>query len=245
MKNGVALGAFGGVAGGAALLAYGVRGRSSRLFGPSVHRGPRELRAIALTFDDGPSESTPRLLDSLARHGVPATLFQCGANVRRLPAVARAAAAAGHEIGNHSDTHPAFYFRSAADIYAEFARAQETLADVTGRRPELMRAPYGARWFGFRAMQRELGLLGVMWTVIGRDWTLDAAAVAQRVVSRVRNGAIVCLHDGRGLEPNPDISATLAAVDGIVPSLLDRGFAFRTVSALLAGGRSRPGPRSS
>ena len=78
------------------VMAWAVRGRSSQVFGKSVWRGPRDRRSIALTFDDGPSESTPQILDILARHGARATFFQCGANVERIPAVARA------EIGRAS-----------------------------------------------------------------------------------------------------------------------------------------------
>src|SRR5690348_10834341 len=77
-----------GVCAAAGLLAWAVRGRSSRVFGPSVWRGPQDRRAVALTFDDGPSESTPRILEILARHGVSATFFLIGANVERLPSVA-------------------------------------------------------------------------------------------------------------------------------------------------------------
>src|ERR1035438_7026579 len=96
--------------------AWAVRGRSARVFGPSFWRGPRDRRAIALTFDDGPSESTPAILEILARHSVGATFFQCGANVERLPEAARAVAQAGHEIGNHSYSHPLFCFRSSRFI---------------------------------------------------------------------------------------------------------------------------------
>src|SRR4051812_34693810 len=88
------------------LMAWAVRGRSSSLLAPSVWRGPAHRRAIALTFDDGPSEATPRLLAILAAHNVRATFFLCGANVRRLPEIARAIRRAGHELGNHTDTHP-------------------------------------------------------------------------------------------------------------------------------------------
>ncbi|MBZ5586763.1 MAG: polysaccharide deacetylase family protein [Acidobacteriia bacterium] len=73
-----------------AFLAWAVRGRSARVFGDSVWRGPRERRAVALTFDDGPSEGTPEILEILARYGAAATFFQCGANVERLPSIARA-----------------------------------------------------------------------------------------------------------------------------------------------------------
>src|SRR5215471_16707317 len=101
------------VAGAAAVAgaAWAVRGRSSAVFAPSIWRGPRDRRAIALTFDDGPSESTPALLELLARQNVPATFFQCGANIERLPHIARAVSDAGHEIGNHTGSHPMFCFR--------------------------------------------------------------------------------------------------------------------------------------
>src|SRR4051794_13065300 len=105
--------ALGGAACAAsALLAYAVRGRSSTLLAPSVYRGPRDRRAIALTFDDGPSEGTHELLELLGRLAIPATFFVCGMNVRRLPQTLRETVAAGHEIGNHSYSHPALYFRS-------------------------------------------------------------------------------------------------------------------------------------
>ena len=94
-------------------MAYAVRGRSSTLLAPSVYKGVGDRRALALTFDDGPSESTPELLEILNRHSIKATFFQCGANVRRLPRVAQEVALQGHEIGNHSDTHPLFSFQAA------------------------------------------------------------------------------------------------------------------------------------
>src|SRR5215469_553206 len=94
------------VVGAGAFLAYAVRGRSSRIFGPSVWHGDRSRKTIALSFDDGPSESTPELLEILEKHRVPATFFMCGQNVERLPSIARQVAAAGHAVGNHSDSHP-------------------------------------------------------------------------------------------------------------------------------------------
>lgn len=217
----------------AAVLAYAVRGRSSRLLGPSVYRGARDRPAIALTFDDGPSESTPELLDILDRYGVPATFFQCGANVRRLPGIARAVAAAGHEVGNHSDSHPRFDFQSAGFIYRELAAAQASIEEATGTRPALFRPPFGVRWFGLRRAQARLGLLGVMWTAIGVDWNQPAERVALRLLKRVNNGAIWCLHDGRELTENPDISATLGAVRRLLPVLRNRGFRFERVTDIL------------
>jgi peptidoglycan/xylan/chitin deacetylase (PgdA/CDA1 family) len=214
-------------------LAWAVRGRSARVFGPSVWRGPRDRRAIALTFDDGPSESTPALLDILGRHGVSATFFQCGANVDRLPGAARAVAQAGHEIGNHSYSHSLFCFRSGRFIELDLGRAQRAIGERTGISPVWFRAPFGARWFGMAGAQRRLALTGVMWSAIGYDWKLRAEAVVERLTAGVSNGSILCLHDGRGLRVEPDIGATLEAVRRLVPVLLDRGYRFETVSRLL------------
>ena len=217
----------------AAFMTWAVRGRAASVFGPTVWRGPRDRKTIALTFDDGPSESTPRVLEALDRYGAPATFFQIGANVERLPRIALAVQAAGHEIGNHSQTHPLFCFHSGAFIFHEFVRAQRAIAEVTGFSPVLLRAPFGARWFGFRAAQRRLGLLGVMWTVIGYDWRLKADTIVGRMLAGAANGAIFCLHDGREVRANPDIRETLAAIGRLVPALQDQGYKLDTVSRLL------------
>jgi peptidoglycan/xylan/chitin deacetylase (PgdA/CDA1 family) len=216
-----------------AALGYAVRGRSSTLLGPSVYHGCRNRRSLALTFDDGPSEGTNQLLEILNQYRTPATFFVCGKNVQRLPGVVQAAAAAGHEIGNHTYSHPALYLRSSRFIDDELSAAQSIIADTTGRAPTLFRAPFGARWFGLREAQRRLGLLGVMWTVLGRDWKLAADQIERRVLAGTKNGAIICLHDGRGVSASPEIGATLKAVGRLIPVLQSRGFTFETVSQLL------------
>jgi peptidoglycan/xylan/chitin deacetylase (PgdA/CDA1 family) len=215
------------------LLAYGIIGKSSQLFGPSVYRGPLDRRAVALTFDDGPSESTPQLLELLAKNDVPATFFQCGFHVRRLPEVARAVAQAGHEIGNHADTHAWLPFRTRRFIEGELTRAQESILEATGRRPRLFRAPYGARWLGLRPVQQKLNLLGVMWTTIGQDWRLPAERVIAILRRGMRNGAIICLHDGRSTRLQPDITNTIEAVRRLLPEFRAQGFRFETVSRLI------------
>ena len=233
MVDGALIGAAVGVVAATGSMAYAVRGKSSAVFGPSVYHGNPNRPSIALTFDDGPSESTPALLDVLAAHQVTATFFMCGKNVRRCPDIARAVAAAGHEIGNHSDSHPRLHFRSPEFIYRELALAQETIRAATGQIPRLFRAPFGVRWFGMRSAQKRLQLLGVMWTIIGRDWRLPATQVATRVLRNAGNGAIICLHDGRGVEQAPDIRATLDAVESVIPVLKERGFHFETISRIL------------
>ena len=212
--------------------AYAVRGKSSQLIAPSIWHGNRNRPALALTFDDGPSESTPALLDLLAKHQVKATFFMCGQNVRRLKEITQEVSAAGHEIGNHTDSHTALYFKSPKFIYTELEQAQQSIQQITNAPSRLFRAPYGVRWPGLSRAQERLQLTGVMWTAIARDWKLPASQILQLLLSKAENGAILCLHDGRELQPKPDIRATLEAVGLVLPILKERGFSFETVSQL-------------
>lgn len=214
-------------------MAYAVRGRSSTLLAPSVYKGVGDRRALALTFDDGPSESTPELLEILNRHSIKATFFQCGANVRRLPRVAQEVALQGHEIGNHSDTHPLFSFKPPGFIAGELRRAQDSIRQAAQVQPVLFRPPFGVRWFGLRQAQKALGLTGVMWTAIGVDWKGPERRIAERLLKGAKNGAIFCLHDGRELLPKPDVRATIAAVLQLLPILMNQGFHFERVSEIL------------
>ncbi|MBV8817971.1 MAG: polysaccharide deacetylase family protein [Acidobacteriaceae bacterium] len=222
-----------GVAAGAAAMAYAVRAPSCSWLAPSVYKGTSTRRAIALTFDDGPSESTLDVLDVLDRYAVRATFFQIGANVRRLPHVARAVADAGHEIANHTNTHARLDFRSPAFIFRELRAAQECIAEHTGQMARFFRAPFGVRWFGLRNAQLRLGLTGVMWTRIGVDWKLPENRIVAKLARRAKNGEIFCLHDGRELRPQPDIRVTVAAVRQIVPILMNEGFHFERVNEIL------------
>ena len=226
-----------GVVGAAA---WATRGRSSTVFAPSVWHGPDSRRALALTLDDGPSEGTAEVLELLERHRVRATFFQCGANAERLPDAARAVSRAGHEIGNHTYSHAHLWLRTPSFIEGEVARAQQVLGEVHGQAPpRLFRAPYGVRWPGLGGAQRRHGLLGVMWTMLGRDWAAPAEGVAARLVDGARPGGIICLHDGRELTVRPDIASTLGTLRIALPRLIDQGYEFLTVNELL-GGKNTP-----
>lgn len=213
-----------GSAGLAAYIAWGVRGRSSEVFGRSVWKGPAGRRAIALTFDDGPSESTRELLDLLASHEARATFCALGFHARRLPSVLRRMVSEGHEIANHSDTHPPLYLRSAEFIASQVERAQKSIEDAAGVSPRFFRAPYGARWFGLGEAQEKLGLTGLMWSGIARDWRLPAAQIAARIQRFTTPGAVLCFHDGRELMQNPDISNTIGALRFLLPAWRAAGY---------------------
>src|SRR5581483_5012008 len=188
------------VCGACAGMAWAVRGRSSAVFGRSVWRGRPDRPAVALTFDDGPSESTPAILQTLAEYDIPGTFFQVGRNVERLPQIARAVASSGHAIGNHSYAHPMFCFRSPGFIELDMAKAQQTIQRHTGIKPEWFRAPFGVRWIGMCRAQERVGLRGVMWSAIAQECKWDAAGVYRRLSNGISNGVNLGLHDGRELQ---------------------------------------------
>jgi peptidoglycan/xylan/chitin deacetylase (PgdA/CDA1 family) len=225
----------GGAAGaGVGLAAWAVRGKSSRVFGPSKWRGNGDVARLALTFDDGPTRWTGAVLDLLGEYGAKATFFQIGTDAERNPEWARRASQEGHEIGNHTFSHQPLYANTPGGVYGEVAGCQRVLTEIHGRAPRWFRAPYGCRWFGLRKAQREHGLTGVMWTCLGLDWKLPAPQVAERVISHAANGAIVCLHDGRAGRTEPDCRATVEALRAILPALRERQFEIVTVSEVFA-----------
>lgn len=219
--------------GGAAALTHATASKTSQIFGPCVYRGVTTRRSVALTFDDGPSDHTAKLLEYLDKEDVRATFFQCGLNVRRRPAIAGMVAAAGHQLGNHSYSHPFLPLRTPAFIQREFSLAQEVILSETGVNPMVLRAPYGCRWYGLSQVQRKLSLLGVHWTVIGNDWMWPAKRIAKRILKGASPGGIICMHDARAVEPDCDISETLQAIQIVIPALKDQGYTFETVSELL------------
>lgn len=226
-------------AGGAALAAFsgamyyaaGVPG--SQVFGPSlVSRRDSDCRAVALTFDDGPSESTPAVLDALAEAGASATFFQIGSNARRLPDLARRVAREAHEIASHTETHPRFYLCSPARIAREIECGQRSLEDVHGVAPSLFRPPYGARWFGLYPAVDRLGLRVVMWSVSSRDWERPAEWIERKVIADTRPGDVVLMHDGDTTTPGDRRQNTARATRAILAALGARGLRAVTVSEL-------------
>jgi len=182
-----------GVAGSAYYAVWGVR---SQWLGPSDWRGRTDTGSVALTFDDGPGEDTEAVLDLLAAADVPATFFMIGRNVERCAKTAQRLVADGHDVGNHSYSHPIYLYRTRRETYRELARAQQVIADVTGLQPMWSRPPCGVRTPAYFAAAHALGLRTVQWTVAGFDWKKHtASAIASDVLAGADAGSIVLLHD--------------------------------------------------
>lgn len=215
---------------------YAVR---SQWLGPTVWRGPVDTGSAALTFDDGPTDDTERILDQLAACDLRAAFFMIGRQVERHPRIARRVIADGHEVGNHSYSHPIYLYRSARETRRELERTQEIIAATTGVRPHWARPPCGVRTRAYFTASRELGLRTVQWTVAGYDWKRrQAVEIADQVGRELSAGSIVLLHDGDS-EGKRDRRETVAAIPGIVAAARARRLAFRPLARLLDGHLSR------
>ena len=203
-----------------------------------VRRAPGRPRAVALTFDDGPSQWTGEIAAALEQHGCRGTFFLLGSAVRERPDVVAELAAAGHELGNHLYSHGDPERQSRAELRGEIDRAGAAIGAAAGSTPRLVRPPYcGAPLAVARAAQGSRTRLVVLRSVDPADWKSDSGAqIAERVLAQAGPGDIVCLHDG--VAPNNSgtdtRAATAAAVALLVPALLERDLRPVTVSELLA-----------
>jgi peptidoglycan/xylan/chitin deacetylase (PgdA/CDA1 family) len=210
---------------------------------PSVSAGPAITYSavhvdgpyIAMTFDDGPSPKlTPELLEILAAHHIHATFFVIGKNAAEHPEILQRAVREGHEIGNHSWTHPAFAKMSDAKVRSELQKTDDAIRAALGGRPVLMRPPYGSitarqkRW-----INDEFGYRIILWDVDPLDWKRPGSRViTSRIVKETRPGSIILSHD---IHPG-----TIQAMPETFDQLQAKGFKFVTVSELIAMGHPMP-----
>lgn len=196
----------------------------------------RKVKCVALTFDDGPVPSTAKLLDLLRKKRTKVTFFLVGERAERRPALARRIAREGHEIGNHTYSHARLTELDDFEIFVELTSAQETIREVTGRRPAMMRPPYGATDQRVEAVAGQAGLPVMLWTGSTRDWELkNADAIVKKTLSLVRRDAVILMHD---IQPQ-----TVAAMPRILTALAKQGYRVVPLSAVLRGRLPAPGER--
>lgn len=193
---------------------------------------------VALTFDDGPDPaSTPRLLDSLARHGARATFFMVGVAAARYPEIVRRAVQEGHAVANHSWDHPSFRLAPGRERRRQLSACAKALEPGAAR---LFRPPYGHQSVGSRLDAWWLGYQVVTWTAQAIDWLdHDADRLLSPLIDRIKPGSIVLFHDAI-FQPPPDPAfrnrqPTLQAVDTLLGRLQGR-FRFVTIPELLQYG---------
>jgi peptidoglycan/xylan/chitin deacetylase (PgdA/CDA1 family) len=223
---------------------------------PDLTRGPDDRPDILVSFDAGSSDrGAAEILDALSARGIRTTIFLTGEFIRRYPGIVRRIAADGHEVGNHTETHPHLTTYSADGrqvtrpgvnrgfVAGELARTARLYRDATGRSmAPLWRAPFGEHNPEIRRWAAEQGYWHVGWTggrsgLDGLDWVADPSSRAYqpadrllaRLVHHAENGGIVLLHLGSDRE-EPVASKIAILFDG----LKARGFRFTRASDFLS-----------
>jgi peptidoglycan-N-acetylglucosamine deacetylase len=183
----------------------------------------KDTKAVALTFDDGPDPQwTPQIVEILARHGITATFFMLGMNAVAHPDRTRAVAAAGHQVASHTWSHKDLQRMSDSEVRVEIERGLDAVADASGRRPTLFRAPYGGWSPAVLRICVDLAQRPIGWSCDPRDWDGTAAdGIASGVLEQIRPGSIVLNHDGGG-----NRGQTVAALNLYLPRLLADGYRF-------------------
>ena len=190
-------------------------------------------KCIALTFDDGPSPFTDRLLRVLAARGAKATFFLIGNKVAANPDAARRIDNAGMEIGSHTWEHPNMTTIPPEDIPAQFSKASDAIEKATGQRPKLVRTAGGLINDQVLAEAKKQGLADINWDVIPFDWANDSNTAATRymLMTQIKPNSVVLFHD--------TYSSTVDLVQQFIPVLKANGYHMVTVSQMI--GRREPG----
>jgi len=230
-----------GFAAAAGTWAWGSFLPSSQLFGATIRR-TGDPQAMALTFDDGPNPAaTPRLLDLLDLHNIHATFFLIGGRVRQFPALAARIAAAGHSIGNHTDTHPILTFQSPRRIQFELEACRSAIAGAIGHDPQWMRPPFCARGPHVTVALHHAGFgAAVMWSAWARDWKEKTPEGVMRHLRRAGGGDVVLLHDGDYRVPEGKRQHTIDALAIMIPKWKSAGIRFVTCDQLVSAKKPAP-----
>lgn len=198
------------------------------------YNGPKKVKKVALTFDDGPDEKfTEPILDILKEKKVQATFFLLGKKVEAFPKVAKRIAKEGHAIGNHSWSHAQLTELDDKSLKLQINKADQAMKKVVGFEPSLFRAPYGALSDPVveELVQSDHHIIG--WSVDPRDWDgRTADKIVDNVKKYTKPGAIILLHSSGGYKG--DLSNTVAALPKIIEYLQSKGYEFVTVPELLA-----------
>lgn len=209
------------------------------LFGDAVYKVQTSEKVVALTFDDGPDPRyTEQIGQILADAGAPSTFFVMGRHVEQHPEVVQALMAQGHELGNHTWSHPSLRVKSSRMIREELESTDDLLHDLGYTEPIPFRSPYGHSWFTLPQVLKQRNQANILWTVQMNDWKPeDPDVMMQLLALKFDNGAIILMHDGDGESEGADRSNTVTLVQMILDKYLAEGYRFVTVSELLTQGQ--------
>ncbi len=190
---------------------------------------------LALTFDDGPSEVTDRILAVLMQYDARATFYVVGNKLAEFPDVLKRTAASGSEIACHTWSHVKLITVSASTMRSQITRTNDLIRELTGVEVKCLRPPYGNQNATLRSVCKDLGLVITRWEVDTKDWSSrNTNKVYKAIMNGAGNGEIILCHD---LYPT-----TAAAVEMAIPDLIEKGYQLVTVSELLSFHKDGPVP---
>jgi peptidoglycan/xylan/chitin deacetylase (PgdA/CDA1 family) len=209
------------------LLLYPTLVPHSQLWGPVLRSFETSRKEVWITIDDGPTPAhTEKILDLLDRYHACATFFVIGMRAKKFPELIAQILARGHEVSNHTFTHPSgsFWCAPQSKIFAEIDLCNEVISRLPASR-SLFRAPAGLKNFFLHHVLRRRGMWLIGWTVRGFDTSRRYPdEVAERIVKRVRPGAIILLHEGHRLDTDPEYNP--ACIEQTLRALSERDYAF-------------------
>lgn len=201
--------------------------------GVFVLSASRETRKVALTFDDVPDPRfTGKVLDVLKAKHVTATFFAMGTRSLKHPDLLRRIKREGHDVGNHSYSHPDFSKLKLDDVKTQLGRAEKTIAGIVGYKPRMIRPPYGEIMPEQLEWAKAQGYTVINWDVDSADWRqLKASEVFRNVTKSVRPGSVILMHAGGGEGQN--LMGTVQALPRIIDWLREHRYEPVALSELL------------
>ena len=195
----------------------------------SVNPSPKDGQYMALTFDDGPSEYTPKILAILKEKGVHATFYNLGNSANKYPDYTKRLVEEGNELASHTMRHQNLPTLDRESLRSEITKAFDVVNKASGKTVQMIRAPYGAFTATEWGRCGDLISCNVLWNIDTLDWKRPGAdAIKNNVLSHAKNGRIVLMHDGGG-----DRSQDVDALPGIIDGLTQAGYKLVTVQELM------------
>lgn len=202
-------------------------------------------KKVAISFDAAwGADKTPQLLDILDQYNVKTTFFLVDFWMEKYPEMTKQIAAHGHEIQNHSATHPHLNSLAPEEIRHELEQTNTRIRELTGQEPQLFRPPFGEYNNTVLTIVKDLGMFAIQWDVDSLDWqNLTADEISQRVLGKIQPGSIVLFHNNAEHTP--------AALSTIIEKLQSDGYEIVPVSELIYkdnyyieshSGKQRPNP---
>jgi peptidoglycan/xylan/chitin deacetylase (PgdA/CDA1 family) len=212
-----------------AIISIGVTNMRFQFFCKSLCHGSRDKRTVALTFDDGPDlETTPVLIELLARDNIKATFFVVGEKAKKNPALIAKLVQAGHQVANHSYSHPWYAnFLFGKALEKQILQTKIALEKMIGSECFFFRPPMGLTNPHYRSILKKNNITMVGWNIRTYDKYRDKHKIAEKISKKIRNGSIIMMHDS---------GESIEKLDYIIPAIYEKlkaqGYSFTTIQEM-------------